>query len=315
MTNNHGAGAVLVAPHQFPHLDRERALAQEFRLELVAATDQKSFSAAMTTAEVVMVTPYAKVTAADIAAMRRCKAVVRYGMGYDNIDVAAAAAAGIPVSIVPDASTEEVASHALAMGLALSRRLPQGQAAVRDGRWAGQLAYDAPKSTELQVGVVGMGRIGRIVAGSWAALGARVHAYDPFASFSQVPAAPLAQVLEESDVVSLHLPLTDRTRHLVSGAVLRRMRRGAVVVNVSRGGLVDEQALAEALRSGHIAGAALDVFAEEPLPAEHVLRDAPHTILTPHIAWRSTTSLGALQDGAVARARLALAGEPLIDLV
>ncbi|WP_220795362.1 NAD(P)-dependent oxidoreductase [Streptomyces shenzhenensis] len=123
------------------------------------------------------------------------------------------------------------------------------------------------------------------------------------------------QVLEESDVVSLHLPLTDRTRHLVSGAVLRRMRRGAVVVNVSRGGLVDEQALAEALRSGHIAGAALDVFAEEPLPAEHVLRDAPHTILTPHIAWRSATSLGALQDGAVARARRALAGEPLLDLV
>lgn len=315
MTNSPDAGSILVAPHQFPHLDRERALAQEFRLELVAARDQESFSEAMTTAEVVMVTPYAKVTAADIAAMRRCKAVVRYGMGYDNIDVAAAAAADIPVSIVPDASTEEVAFHALAMGLALSRRLPQGQTAVRDGRWAGEIAYDAPKPTDLRAGIVGMGRIGRIVAASWAALGAHVHAYDPFAGFSQVPAAPLAQVLEESDVVSLHLPLTEQTRHLVSAEVLGRMRRGAVVVNVSRGGLVDEQALAEALRSGHIAGAALDVFAEEPLPADHALRDAPNAILTPHIAWRSTRSLGALQDGAVARARRALAGEPLIDLV
>ncbi|WP_181801107.1 C-terminal binding protein [Streptomyces shenzhenensis] len=315
MTNNRDAGTILVAPHQFPHLDRENALSEEFRLTLLAAPDQAAFSNAMADAEVVMVTPYAKVTTADFAALRRCKAVVRYGMGYDNIDVAAAAAAGIPVCIVPDASTDEVASHAFAMGLALSRRLPQGQAAIRDGAWAGRIAYDAPKLTDLRVGVVGMGRIGRIVAASWAAIGAQVRAYDPFAAFSQVPAASLTQVLEESDVVSLHLPLTAETRHLVSADVLRRMRRGAVVVNVSRGGLVDEPALAEALHSGRIAGAALDVFAQEPLPGEHLLRDAPNTILTPHIAWRSTTSLDALQDGAVARARRALAGEPLIDLV
>ncbi|MEU0805943.1 C-terminal binding protein [Streptomyces sp. NPDC005970] len=315
MANIYDRGAILVAPHQFPNLDREHVLARDFELDLVAATDQASFSKGMASAEVVMVTPYAKVTADDFAAMGRCKAVVRYGMGYDNIDVAAAAAAGIPVSIVPDASTDEVASHALAMGLALSRRLPQGHAAIRDGGWAGRIAYDAPKLTDLEIGVVGMGRIGRIVAASWTALGAKVRAYDPFASFSQVPAASLTQVLEESDVVSLHLPLTDQTRHVVSGEVLRRMRPGAVVVNVSRGGLVDEQALADALRSGHIAGAALDVFAHEPLPAGHVLRDAPNVILTPHIAWRSTTSLGALQEGAVARARRALAGESLSDLV
>ncbi|GAB2873285.1 C-terminal binding protein [Streptomyces mayteni] len=315
MIHAHRSGVLLVAPHQFPHLDRERALAEEFGLELVAGTDQATFSGAMANAEVVMVTPYAKVTAGDVAAMRGCKAVVRYGMGYDNIDVDAAAAAGVPVSIVPDASTEEVATHALAMGLALSRRLPQGQAVIRDGGWAGRIAYDTPKLTDLQVGVVGMGRIGRMVATSWAAIGARVRAHDPVASFAQVPAVSLAQVIEESDVVSLHLPLTDQTRHLISGEVLGRMRPGAVVVNVSRGGLVDETALAQALYSGHIAGAALDVFAQEPLPAGHALRNAPNAILTPHIAWRSTTSLGALQEGAVARARLALAGDLLVDVV
>ncbi|MFC9424078.1 C-terminal binding protein [Streptomyces sp. NPDC056987] len=315
MTKNPTSGSILVAPHQFPHLDREQALAKEFGLDLVAATDQSSFSSAMPDARIVMVTPYAKVTAEDFASLPACEAVVRYGMGYDNIDVTAAAAAGIPVSIVPDASTDEVASHAFAMGLALSRRLPQGHAAIRDGGWAGRIAYDAPKLTDLVIGIVGLGRIGRIVAASWSAVGARVHAYDPYTSLPDIPAAELTRVLEESDVVSLHLPLTDETRHLVSSDVLRRMRPGAAVVNVSRGGLVDEQALADALHSGHLSGAALDVFAQEPLPADHALRDAPHLILTPHIAWRSTTSLGALQDGAVSRARRALAGEPLIDLV
>lgn len=315
MTNALTSGAILVAPHQFPHLDREQALAKEFGLDLIAATDQASFSSAMAEAQIVMVTPYAKVTADDFASMRACKAVVRYGMGYDNIDVTAAAAAGVPVSIVPDASTEEVASHAFAMGIALSRRLPQGHAAIRDGNWAGRIAYDAPKLTDLVIGVVGMGRIGRIVAASWSAIGARVHAYDPYTPNQDVPAASLTQVLEESDVVSLHLPLTEQTHHLISGDVLRRMRPGAIVVNVSRGGLVDEAALADALNTGHLAGAALDVFAREPLPADHILRDAPNVILTPHIAWRSTTSLGALQDGAVSRARRALADEPLTDLV
>ena len=132
---------------------------------------------------------------------------------------------------------------------------------------------------------------------------------------SFVELADLHDILENSDVVSLHLPLTDETHHLISADVLARMRRGAVVVNVSRGGLIDEVALAEALISGHIAGAGIDTFAEEPLVAEHPIRTAPNTILTPHIAWRSNRSTDALQDGAVERVRLALTGKPMIDLV
>ena len=315
MTTTPSQGIILVAPHQFPHLERERALADSFGIELVAATDQASFREAMEEAAVVMVTPYAKVTVEEISRMRQCKAIVRYGMGYDNIDVASAAAAGVPVSIVPDASSEEVAAHALATGLALARRVPQGQAAIRDGRWAGTIAYDAPKLANLDVGIVGMGRIGRLTAGWWAAIGAQVRAYDPFATFSDIPSSGLEDILENSDVVSLHLPLTEQTRHLLSAKTLGRMRPGSVVVNVSRGGLVDELALVDALRSGHIAGAALDVFAQEPLPADHPLRDAPNLIMTPHVAWRSNTSLGALQQGAVDRARRALAGEALVDVV
>lgn len=315
MTAQHGSGTILVAPHQFPGLDREQALAESFGLRLVPAADQASFQAGMADAVIVMVTPYAKVTPDEIALMRQCKAIVRYGIGYDNIDAVTATRAGVPVSIVPDASTEEVASHALATGLALARRVPQGDAAIRNGGWAAKIAYDAPKLSDLDVGILGMGRIGRLVAGWWSAIGARVKAYDPFATFSDVPAAGLDEILEQSDVVSLHLPLTANTPHLISGEVLGRMRRGAVVVNVSRGGLIDEDALAAALQSGHIAGAALDTFAKEPVPADSPLRQAPNALLTPHVAWRSSASLNALQAGAVERARRALAGEPLMDVV
>lgn len=308
-------GTILVAPHQFPHLDREKALADEFGLELVAAADQESYRAGMADAVIVMVTPYGKVKSEEIALLTRCRGIVRYGIGYDNIDAVTAGAAGVPVSIVPDASSEEVASHALATGLALARRVPQGQDAIRNGRWAGTIAYDAPKLSDLQVGIVGMGRIGRHAAHWWAAIGAQVRAYDPFATFTDIPAAGLEDILENSDLVSLHLPLNDATRHMISADILARMRSGSVIVNVSRGGLIDEIALAAALRSGHIAGAALDVFAEEPLPADHPLRDEPNAILTPHVSWRSRSSLDALQDGAVRRARAALSGEPMPDVV
>ena len=315
MATENESGIILVAPHRFPNLNRERALAQSFGREIVAAQDQDSFRSRMADAEVVMVTPYAKMTSEEFGLLRRCKAVVRYGVGYDNIDVAAAKRAGVPVPIVPDTASEEEASHALAMGLMLARRIPQGQAAIRGGEWAGVIALDVPKLSNLDVGVVGMGRIGRLVAKWWAAIGARVCAFDPMATFSDVAAASLSQVLEQSDVVSLHLPLSDSTRHIISAAVLERMRPNAVIVNVSRGGLVDEEALAAALRSGKIAGAGLDTFAQEPLPQTSPLRDAPNTVFTPHVAWRSNTSLDALQEQAVERARRALLGEALPDLV
>jgi D-3-phosphoglycerate dehydrogenase len=262
-----------------------------------------------------MVTPYARVGETEIGAMTQCQGIVRYGVGYDNIDVIAASEAGVPVSIVPDASSEEVASHAFALGLALIRRIPAGQAAIASGRWAGAVPADLNVLSKTRVGVVGMGRIGRLVARWWAAVGADVRAYDPLAHFSEVPSATLEELLTASDVITLHVPLTPDTRHMISGATIARMRRGSVVVNVSRGGLIDEEALAVALQAGQIAGAGLDVFEAEPLRNDHALRTAPNTILTPHIAWKSNTSLGALQTGAVERARLLLEGKEPRDLV
>lgn len=308
-------GPIVVSPHRFVDLDREQALADELGIDLIDSGDVDSFRGAVADAEIVMITPYARLTEQDFANMSKCRAVVRYGMGYDNIDVAAAAEAGIPVAIVPGIANEEVASHALALGLALIRRLPEGHAAIQAGGWNGDIAYDTPRVSQLEVGVVGMGRIGQIVARFYAALGAKVRAYDPFADFADVPSVPLPELLENSDVVSLHVPLNEQTRNLISADVLKRMRKGSVIVNVSRGGLIDEDALAAVLQSGHLAGAALDVFTEEPLSSEHVLRGVPRVILTPHIAWRSNRSSGAVQEGAVSRARLALCGQPIPDLV
>lgn len=308
-------GTLLIAPHQFPDLARERDLAREFGLQLVAAADAAAFAAALPTASVVMVTPYVRLQRSDVERMRDCLGIVRYGIGYDNIDVAAAAEHGVPVSIVPDASSEEVASHALALGLMLSRRIPTGQAAIARGEWASSVPFDSPVLSSLRVGVIGMGRIGLRVATWWRDLGAQVRAHDPVAAFDAVPAADVDDLIATSDVLSLHVPLTEASRHLLSVDAIARMPRGAVLVNVSRGGLVDEHALADALRSGHLSGAGLDVFEHEPLPADHPLRSAPGAVLTPHSAWKSRSSLDALQAGAVARARLLLQGEAPPDRV
>jgi len=307
------SGIILVSPHQFPDVAREQELAKIVGMEMVVAKDQSEFSSLMPRARIVMVTPYGKVRAEEIARLSDCAAIVRYGIGYDNIDVLAAKAAWVPVSIVPDASTEEVASHAFAMGLALARRIQQGYAAILAGAWAGKIGYDAPKLTRLKIGILGMGRIGRMTANWWKAVGSEVTAYDPFVDFEEVAQGTVEEIVKTSDVLSLHLPLTDETRNIVDAAALKTMKRSSVIVNVSRGGLIDETALAQALVAGEVAGAALDVFTQEPLPADSPLRQAPNLILTPHIAWRSDASVGALQSGAVERARLALVGEALPD--
>lgn len=308
-------GPIVVAPHRFIGLDSEKALASEFGVELIESTGVDEFRAAIPEASLVLVTPYARVEAADFAAMKNCKAVVRYGIGYDNIDVDAAREVGVPVSIVAGANSTEVASHAVSLGLALVRRIPAGQKAIAEQGWAGTIAYETPRFSDLDVAVVGMGRIGRQVAEWYAALGANVRGYDPFAEFTAVPSAPLDELLTQSDLISLHVPLSDGTRNLISAETLGRMRGGAVVVNVSRGGLIDEVALAAALTSGRIAGAGIDTFATEPLPADSPLRDAPNLIMTPHIAWRSNKALAALQDSVVLRCRQALTGETMSDLV
>ncbi|WP_181788859.1 C-terminal binding protein [Streptomyces phytophilus] len=243
-----------------------------------------------------LVVQWAPVTEQVLRRLTRCRYIGRLGIGYDMIDVAAATARGIAVANTPDYCVEEVAAHTIALVLASARRLATLDRAVRAGRWSA--AEDAPgavRPSETTLGIVGFGRIGSRTAAHAAALGFRVVVHDPHVPDAAVAAAghrpaDLDATLAAADVLSLHVPLTADTCHLLDSATLGRLPRGALVVNTCRGGLVDEAALADALRDGHVAGAALDVFETEPLPAGSPLRDLPGVLLTPHAAWYSPES-------------------------
>jgi len=235
----------------------------------------------------------------------RCRAIVRYGVGVDNIDVEAARRRGIVVGFVPDYCVEEVSTHALALLLALHRQL---------GGVAG--GYPIRRLSTLRLGVVGFGRIGGELARKALALGLAVAAHDPLVAAKEMRKAEvepltLEELLARSDFVSLHVPLTAATWHLLDARRIASMRAGAVLINVGRGGLVDEVALGQALRSGHLAGAGLDVTELEPLPADHPLRSAPNLLLTPHVAWFSVEARRELQTKAAEEVARALRGEPL----
>jgi D-3-phosphoglycerate dehydrogenase len=233
-------------------------------------------------------------TAAHIAALAPSVRVIgRAGVGLDTIDLEAAEAAGITVVNQPGYGTKEVASHAVALLLALQRRLCTLDDYVRRG-WSGpaELAPMKPVD-ELVVGLVGAGRIGRATAEMLSGLVGEILVFDP--AGPEVPAgvqavAELAELLGRSDVVSLHLPLLPHTAGMVDAAFLASMVPGALLVNVSRGGLIVESALVAALESGHIGGAALDVFPTEPLPSTSPLLGAKHTLFTPHCAAYSERS-------------------------
>jgi len=220
-----------------------------------------------------------------------CRAVVRYGVGLDNVDVDAAQELGIGVGNVPEYGHEEISNHAIALLLALARKLPAFDAAVRRGT-----EIPAPQSvrrlSQSTLGLVGLGRIGRRVAEKARAFGLDVVAYDPYASpGAGVELLALDELLARADILSLHVPLTRETRHMIGARELALLPPGAFVINIGRGGLLDEDAVVEALRSGRVAGAALDVTEIEPLPLGSPLLDAPNVILTPHVAWVSDVAL------------------------
>jgi D-3-phosphoglycerate dehydrogenase len=217
---------------------------------------------------------------------QRLKVIGRAGVGIDNVDVDAATRRGIVVANAPESTAVSAAEHAVALMLALSRNLPQAHAALKAGRWE-RGRFAGIELAGKTLGVLGLGRIGREVARRALALGMRVVAYDPFVAperFRELGVEPAAidEVYATADVITLHLPLTDETRGLVGRETLERMRDGVRIVNAARGELVDEEALLEALRSGKVAGAALDVFATEPYAGP--LLELEQVVVTPHLA-------------------------------
>ncbi len=233
----------------------------------------------------------APIPAAVIEAAPRLRVIARHGVGVDNIDVAAATRRRIPVAYTPDANRVSVAEHVLALLLALAKRLPEYDAATRRGHWEARNSYGAMDLAGKTLGVVGMGRVGATVARKAAAgLDMRVFGYDPhlpaaaIAAAGAEPVARLEDLLAASDAVTLHVPLTPATRGLVGGRALARMRPTAILINTSRGGIVDEVALRDALAAGRLRGAALDVFETEPPGAADPLFTLPNVIVTPHSA-------------------------------
>lgn len=261
----------------------------------------------------IAIAPPVTLTAAHLAALPDLRIAAVASAGYDHVDVAALAARGIPMTHTPGYCDIEVADHAIAMACALLRNLHAGDAHARAGGWSSR-AVGARRITGATLGIVGLGRTGALVARRAAGLGMRVITWAPRTPADKAralgaePVATLADLLAASDVVTLHVPLTPDTKHLIDGDALALMRPGAALVNCGRGGLVDDAALRAALDSGHLSGAALDVLDTEPPPPDHPALGLPRTILTPHLAWLSPESEFASYEMAAAAVAVQLAG-------
>ncbi len=259
---------------------------------------------------------YAPFTERVFAALPDLKMVVRYGVGVNNIDLAAASSHGVAVCNVPDYGVQEVASHALALMMALTRKIVPMNEAVREGEWEYARSIPIYRYNTQTVGIVGLGRIGKCFASLARPLFGRVIAYDP--AYDQASPNPsdfiemvdFETLLRESDVVSIHCPL-ETACSLFGAVALAQMKPTAYLINVSRGGIVVEEDLAQALEAGVIAGAGLDVTSIEPVPMGSPLRACKNLLLTPHMAWYSEQASRDLKTKAAEEAARFLQGQPL----
>ena len=249
-----------------------------------------------------------------IAGLPKCRVISRYGVGYDNVDVEAATRKGIWVARVPDYCFEDVTDHALALLLGCVRKISYRDRMVRQGRW--NLHKDQPcyRMAGRTLGIIGYGNSGRCLHRKVLGFGfSKVLVHDPNVRSSIIGAAGaraagLHELLDEYDYISLHVPLTPDTRHMIGPVQLSLAKKGAILVNTSRGSVLDEQAVAEALRDGHLAGAGLDVFEEEPLPPGSLLRTLENVIFTDHAGWYSEESVVELKTKAAQNVAAVLAG-------
>ena len=309
---------IFITDHPWPKTDLEQGLLEAAGHNLISGP---SVPAPATTIEALVcaanpsaiMTCWAMVSAAAIAAAPNLRHVARLGVGLDNIDVAAATAHGMPVSNVPDYCFEEVSDHAIALLLALSRGLTVADRSVKSGAWLpGQASLR--RFRELTIGLVGYGRIGRCAAGKLSGFGVRLLAYTPSGATDGV-ALPvtLDRLSAESDAIIIVAPLTPASHNLFNRNRIASMKPGSVLINVSRGAIIDNAALIEALSSGHLGGAGLDVIDGEPdVPRDLV--DRPDVIVTPHMAFSSTTAIDELRRRACEDVIRVLAGEPPLNL-
>ncbi|HEV8365442.1 MAG TPA: hydroxyacid dehydrogenase [Gemmatimonadaceae bacterium] len=270
-------------------LDALTPLSSDPRFNLTVKTGLKGdeLRDAIAGADAVLVRSATKITRDSLSRADRLKVIGRAGVGVDTIDVDAATERRIPVLTAPAGNTVSAAELTMALLLALARRVPAADRSMRAGEWD-RKSFNGVELYGKTLGLVGAGRIGGEVAVRARAFGMRVMVFDPFlnpdrATALGVETAGLDEILERADVLSVHVPLTDETHGLIGEAQLAKLKPSAFVLNVARGGVVDEDALLKALQNKRLAGAALDVYSTEPLPADHPFRSLPNVVLTPHL--------------------------------
>jgi D-3-phosphoglycerate dehydrogenase len=308
------APLVVVTDSPFPNLDPAREVLSKIDalLCLVASPSPESIVHAAHNADAVLVT-YAKITREMIGQMKRCRIISRFGIGVDNVDVAAATDAGIIVTRVPDYCIDEVSDHTLALLLALVRKVPLANSLAHAGRWELPAVAPIHRLRGSVLGLVGFGRIPQLVAPKAAAFGMKVITSDPYVApevlaQAGVDRCDFAELVKSSDYISLHTPLLPETQKLFNADVFRAMKPTAYLINTARGGVVDEAALAAALDNKQLAGAALDVLSREP-PTQSPLFGRSNVILTPHMSFYSVESLEELQVKAAEEVVRVLSGE------
>jgi D-3-phosphoglycerate dehydrogenase len=304
---------IAVSDSVFPNLNPAREVLSRLGAELLLAdgpTPEAILQVARD-ADAVMVT-YAKVTAEMIGQMTRCRIIARFGIGVDNVDIAAATNASIVVTRVPDYCIDEVSDHTMALLLALARKIPFANSRAHAGRWEMPAVVPLHRLRGSVLGLVGFGKIPQLVALKAKAFGLHVISYDPFVSketmnLAGVEKVDFSELVKVSDHISIHTPLVPETNHLFNAGVFSSMKPTAHLINTARGSIVDEEALALALDQGHLAGAALDVLSQEP-PSVSPLFGRDNVILTPHMSFYSAESLIELQSKAAEEVVSVLSG-------
>jgi D-3-phosphoglycerate dehydrogenase / 2-oxoglutarate reductase len=304
----------------YPNLDLEENVLKGTGIELVRFKAGKDADiGAMGDQIDAILTDTTPITRQTVGYLKRCKIVVRLGVGFDVVDGVACRERGIVVCNVPDYGVEEVANHAVALLFAVHRRILSYDRKVRQKGWGYQTEWPIRRLSQQKVAVVGIGRIGAQFAARIKPFVHEVAAYDPGLTPDQIEkrgANPedLQPLLETADLISLHLPLSEKTHHLINKDTIAWMQRQPILINVSRGGLIDSGALVAGLRERKLSGAGLDVFEHEPaVPQEYF--DLPGVVLSPHIAWYSEESSEQLRVSAVRTIADFLSGKPAVNVV
>jgi phosphoglycerate dehydrogenase-like enzyme len=316
---------VILCPHEFKFTDQEATVERPFLGEVAdLKTVWLDFGAPIPDevleAHALILWHGPLVTAATIARMKNCRAIIRNGVGFDTVDIAAAAKAGIPVCNVPDYGTEEVADHAIALTLALYRQLFPLDAEAKQLGWKIHVSAKMRRLSTQTFGIIGLGRIGTATALRAKALGFRVIFHDPYVPSGTHKAIgiqrvnSLEELLKASDTISVHCPLSPETRGMIGAKEIALLKRGSFVVNTARGDIVQKAPVLAALRDGHLAGAGLDVVEDEPLRTKEEAA-TPNLIVTCHAAFCSPEGMIEMRSTSARIARAAILGEPVWNRV